>query len=815
MKSSGPVRTSITILCIACLLGPVPGTAQQSPGAGSPSPGQGITGGTAPIEATLFAYRALASDVDSVSIEIVRLANDNKVVLGTAADVAAFTQWRSIMGEALLLNRRVGHLVSDLEQPAMTTFNPMPLPSPTLKVVVSPLGTFTENKPGSFLVVVTNTSTTSPTTAAVTVTWAATTQFQFASIANQSAAAATGWTCDKTAPSCSRSDPLPPGASYSALTVTVNVPQTPEPPLSKASFGAATVTGGGAPSDSESPNSIPDILRPTVTTLSGVPTTVPAGGTVAKVTVNVSAQDGLSAPPSGAVSIVSNTGVPLGTGTVIIGTATPISFPGGTYTVTATYPGDGGLLLSSSASQVVNPPSQGGKPGPKEPPKPQAAPGGAAETSPGAGGAAPAAGGALSAVTGAFSPFIALGTFLASAFAVTQTLTPTQGTMTDTPLINMVARQLQSRGLQVFVPSVYPPNLMRNGNLNDTYLWQELAHLEKGRIELWKAVAVASGNLAKANYVVATPAKYSAADLNAALVYQGNAQSLITAAQTMATSIDTFETSLFGGQSASSNQSQNGNNGNGNNGNNGNNGTANNGTANNGTANNGNGNNATGNNPSNPNGNANNNGGNNNNQNQQSPINQQSVAAILPQILAADLLAHALWDYDYSWMALSKDDWKTPGDAREKFLSKTDRVKFLMVHALESGGSQLNKSNLFYGTHIFFSGGAVMTFALFAVPGEIQCSGVAYNYEGNVREKNYDRALRLPMLPAILSTDFPCESEIAGDGGNITLGMAADDVVKALGPPAAVVDVKGTTATYKFGSLTIMFRDGKVAKIKR
>ncbi len=52
-------------------------------------------------------------------------------------------------------------------------------------------------------------------------------------------------------------------------------------------------------------------------------------------------------------------------------------------------------------------------------------------------------------------------------------------------------------------------------------------------------------------------------------------------------------------------------------------------------------------------------------------------------------------------------------------------------------------------------------------------------------------------------------------GGTIRLGMTTEDVVRALGPPTGVVDVKGTTATYKFGSLAIVFRDGKVTKIKR
>ncbi len=282
MKKSVPVRISITILCIACLLGPAPLAAQQSPGPSSPS-GQGITGGTAPIESTLFAYRALASDVDSVSSEILTVARGNKVVFGTAPDVAAFTQWRSIMGEALLLNGREVGILGALEQPFITMFNPTQLPPPTLNVTVTPLGLFTQGQVASFSVVVTNTSTTSPTTAAVAVTWNATANFPFQAIANQSAATATGWTCEAKSPSCSRADPLLQGASYSAIIVTVTVPQGAQPPATATLLGTATVTGGGAVSVFAPPSSVPRIWRPTITTLS----VVPQGGTMAKLTVKV------------------------------------------------------------------------------------------------------------------------------------------------------------------------------------------------------------------------------------------------------------------------------------------------------------------------------------------------------------------------------------------------------------------------------------------------------------------------------------------------------------------------------------------------
>jgi hypothetical protein len=384
--------------------------------------------------------------------------------------------------------------------------------------------------------------------------------------------------------------------------------------------------------------------------------------------------------------------------------------------------------------------------------------------------------------------------------------------MTDTPLINMMAERLQGSGVTTLVPSLYTPHLLRNGTLGDTYLWKELVNLETDRAALWNDVAIASKVLAKATYIVQNPSKYSTLNFTTALEYSGQLPSLITSAQAVATSIDSFETSLFGGQVAtqSQQQSQNPQNQNTNSPGNQNNNQPANGP-----------NNQTGNPTNNPSGNQPSNTGNQPtnpagtmaaNQNVQtgqqpsSPAGQ--AASILPQILSSDLLAHALWS-DSNWMS-------TNDDATKAFTDKLNTVNFLVVHALESGGSQLTKSNFFYGTHIFFSGGAVATFGLYQVSGDVICSGFAYDYEGNVREKGYNRALRLPQLPAIVTTDYFTCGKNPKPQISLRKGMTSPEVFATA--PHRTIAVKGNDYTYEFDDANrtrVVIRDGIVIKVMK
>lgn len=116
---------------------------------------------------------------------------------------------------------------------------------------------------------------------------------------------------------------------------------------------------------------------------------------------------------------------------------------------------------------------------------------------------------------------------------------------------------------------------------------------------------------------------------------------------------------------------------------------------------------------------------------------------MLPQIIGSDLLARRIC--------------QSTKCAEGDFDCLTDGVNFLAVHALESGGSELSKTNFWYGMHIFLSGGAVATFSLYEAKGDLECSCISYNYRGYVREKHYEAELHSgPAHDAILNTDFPC-----------------------------------------------------------
>lgn len=65
----------------------------------------------------------------------------------------------------------------------------------------------------------------------------------------------------------------------------------------------------------------------------------------------------------------------------------------------------------------------------------------------------------------------------------------------------------------------------------------------------------------------------------------------------------------------------------------------------------------------------------------------------------------------------------------------------LWLKALESGGSVTHEGNIF-GSKVRFSGGAVDTYALFAIDGNLVCSGNVYNFEIPVRIKDLQKSFR-------------------------------------------------------------------------
>lgn len=236
MNKRQMIRGVIAMACVASLIcAPVaPVQAQQTPSgsASTPSPGGGITNGLNPIETTLFAYRSLASDVEAVSSEVAAVANGKKVVIGTAQDVAAFTQWRAIMGQARLLYKRAKDISFDINYAQYT--DAVPLPPPQLSVALSHV---TNNGLAVYTILVTNSASASPTFGTVTVTDILSAGWTMSQIGGA------GWACSKDTFTCTRSDVLLPGFSYPPIYVTAT------PPASKASNtgNAAPCTGGTNP----------------------------------------------------------------------------------------------------------------------------------------------------------------------------------------------------------------------------------------------------------------------------------------------------------------------------------------------------------------------------------------------------------------------------------------------------------------------------------------------------------------------------------------------------------------------------------------
>jgi hypothetical protein len=110
-----------------------------------------------------------------------------------------------------------------------------------------------------------------------------------------------------------------------------------------------------------------------------------------------------------------------------------------------------------------------------------------------------------------------------------------------------------------------------------------------------------------------------------------------------------------------------------------------------------------------------------------------SGAGVLQRLLYVDLLLSAL----------QASDPKAP---------LLQNVYLLSVHALESGGSQLTKTQLFLGTRSYFSGGAAATFTLINPDGTLGCSGITYGYRGFVQADDFSHAID-PSVDAIPDTN--------------------------------------------------------------
>lgn len=103
------------------------------------------------------------------------------------------------------------------------------------------------------------------------------------------------------------------------------------------------------------------------------------------------------------------------------------------------------------------------------------------------------------------------------------------------------------------------------------------------------------------------------------------------------------------------------------------------------------------------------------------PSSGPSGPSALQQLLYIDLMLHQL-----------------AYGAKSPVLSD---VYLLSVHALESGASELTRTQTFLGTRQYYSGGAAATFTLTRYTGAIVCSGLVYGYRGFIKADDIGTAI--------------------------------------------------------------------------
>ncbi len=266
---------------------------------------------------------------------------------------------------------------------------------------------------------------------------------------------------------------------------------------------------------------------------------------------------------------------------------------------------------------------------------------------------------------------------IASVGAVTETVAPAPGALSDTSLINLVAHGLENGVVNVYVPSVYPPGLVNHSFTGWSLIGFAIQRLEKSRAKLYAAADAkildpdCQANITDTNGALVTDKNGMPLKVNQATITQITTE--VTAASSL---VDSYETSLFGGQAPAPPAAA--------------------------TA------------PA---------------ASPAAPAGAPAAATppsgtTLQQLLYADLLLRMLG--------------ATP---ENPVLDPKQPYYLISVHSLESGGNTLTKANLFAGSHVFFSGGAISTFGVFRGDGSYLCSGISYGYRGFVPEDRMTAAI--------------------------------------------------------------------------
>jgi hypothetical protein len=311
---------------------------------------------------------------------------------------------------------------------------------------------------------------------------------------------------------------------------------------------------------------------------------------------------------------------------------------------------------------------------------------------------------------------------LGSITAVNQTMSSAAGALNDGTLITLIAQGINADA--VYIPSAYPPNLITDTDISDTNIGAALIRLEAARRN---AIAVSNDYLQglKDAAIVATTVRggrlYTNAEIDGAGVFAERAvtvNALANAITLASSAADGFETSLFTGQGYSPAPTPQ--------------------------------------------------------TNTPTPTSPgpAPMAPALPAPVPAPPLPAAPAPAGPAPLTAQNQGQQpvTPSGTTLQQLISADlllrqilsnpnykfKLELLSVHALESGGGQLTKSNLFLGSRIYFGGGAVASFALYDSDGTAICSGVGYGYRGNIREKNVQTVLADPT-PAVATVSTTCD----------------------------------------------------------
>jgi hypothetical protein len=296
---------------------------------------------------------------------------------------------------------------------------------------------------------------------------------------------------------------------------------------------------------------------------------------------------------------------------------------------------------------------------------------------------------------------------LASIFAVNQSVSPFTGSLTDGPLINCVTAELEKQGIPVLIPSVYTPSLfVQQSVTSSSPLIKQISSLEAGRQKLVNSLSNSDfqSSIGKANTVLSSKNSSDADKMKAQSFLQQAAQ-YVQGEMSVIQSVDMFESTLFSGQVPATSPAPT---------------TPTPQTTSQGQQAGGPTPGQTPGQPSNP------------GTPGAPPPTQASPAngfsslwpappsfaggngSIFPQLLSTDLLMQKL----PAGCQTNPDD------------STQCAFKVLVVKTLESGGSQVTKSNEFLGSKAGFSGGAVVTFGLYNVGGRPLCAGRASGWFG-------------------------------------------------------------------------------------